>query len=376
MADIPVRASYIWLSGRDTHHDIRGKDKTLYFTAAQVALPPQELLEKGAFPEWNFDGSSTEQAKGLDTEILVRPVRAFKNVLPTHAPSTVRFIVLCECFLPNGQPTPDNTRAVARSVFDEDKANHKPWFGIEQEMVLVDVEMQRPLGWPAHGYPAPQGPYYCGNGSAAAFGRKYHDKFYELGLAMGLKLSGINAEVLPSQWEFQVGPCEGIEIGDHLVVARWLYIRILEEDGIDVDFRAKPFPDGDWNGSGLHTNFSTEETRAEGGLTKIMEYIERLSHTVKDDVPFYGAENNQRLTGHHETSRIDQFGFGVGTRGTSIRIPNQVNKEKKGYFEDRRPAADADPYLISARLFASATGMKAPKLDGMIPKLRKPWMPQ
>lgn len=371
-----VRATYIWLSGADTHHDIRGKDKTLYFSAEQLALTPAELIAAGVFAEWNFDGSSTNQAKGLDTEILVRPVRAFRSPLPTDVPQLPRFVVLCECFLPNGKPTPDNTRFLARQVFDEDKQGLAPWFGMEQEMVLMDAATKWPIGWAPGGYPEPQGPFYCGNGAHYALGRKHHDRFYDLALKMGLKISGTNAEVLPSQWEFQVGPCEGIEMGDHLVVARWLYVRMLEDDGIDVCFDAKPFPKGDWNGSGLHTNFSTSETRAAGGLSKIYEYIERLSKTVRGDIPFYGQENNQRLTGHHETSRIDQFGYGVGTRGTSIRIPNQVNNEKQGYFEDRRPAADADPYLVSARLFASALGLQAPGLKAIEASLRRPWMPQ
>ena len=370
-----VRASYVWCSGGDSHHDIRGKDRTLTFTAEQMLLTPQEALAAGLFPSWNFDGSSTNQAKGLDTEIMIKPVSAFPSPFPTAAPDIRRFIVLCECFLPSGEPTPDNYRFVARTVFGADPKNLEPWFGMEQELVLVDAFTRHPIGWPQYGFPAPQGPYYCGNGANAAFGRQYHDKFYELALSMGLKISGTNAEVLPSQWEFQVGPCVGIEAGDHLTVARWLYVRLLEGDRADVDFRAKPFPQGDWNGSGLHTNFSTTETRAEGGLSKIYEYIERMSKTVAHDIPFYGSDNNQRLTGAHETSRIDQFGFGVGTRGTSIRIPNEVNKEKKGYFEDRRPAADADPYLVSARLFASAVGIKAPILADLEEKLRHSWMP-
>ena len=376
MSKQPVRVTYVWCSGRDSHHDLRSKDKTLYLTADEAAKAPQELLEAGVFPEWNFDGSSTEQAKGLDTEILVRPVKAYKNVLPAYAPDIKRFVVLCECYLPSGLPTPDNTRFVARQVFAEDKVGLVPWYGMEQEMVLVNIAKQWPVGWPSNGFPSPQGPYYCGNGATAALGRKYHDKFYELALSMGLTISGTNAEVLPSQWEFQVGPCEGIDMGDQLTMARWLYVRLLEDDGIDVDFRAKPFPQGDWNGSGLHTNFSTTETRAPGGLSKIYEYIDRMSKTVVHDIPFYGSDNNQRLTGAHETSRIDQFGFGVGTRGTSIRIPNQVNNEKTGYFEDRRPAADADPYLVSSRLFASAIGLEGKALQAIEGRLRKSWMPQ
>lgn len=375
MATQPVRVTYVWCSGKDSHHDLRSKDKTVYLTGEQAGAAPQELLDAGVFPEWNFDGSSTEQAKGVDTEILVRPVRAYKNVLPSYAADIKRFVVLCECYLPNGQPTADNFRYVARQVFAEDKSNSKPWFGMEQEMVLVDVQRSWPVGWPSFGFPPPQGPYYCGNGAKAALGRRHHDKFYELALSMGLKISGTNAEVLPSQWEFQVGPCEGIDAGDQLIMARWLYVRLMEDDGIDVDFRAKPFPQGDWNGSGLHTNFSTEATRAEGGIQAIYEYIDRLSKTVVGDIPFYGPENHLRLTGAHETSRIDEFGFGVGTRGTSIRIPNQVNNEKKGYFEDRRPAADADPYLVSARLFASSLGLEGKALASLAPRLRQKWMP-
>lgn len=364
-----VRVSYVWLSGKDTHHDIRGKDRTLYFSDAQLKMSNEELLSSGAFPIWNFDGSSTEQAKGLDTEILIHPVRVFTSPLTKYA-DVKRYVVLSECFLANGEPTPDNTRYIARQVFAADTKDLKPWFGMEQEYVLMKND--RPYGWPEGGYPAPQGPYYCGNG-VVALGRAFADRHYEVALSMGLKVSGTNAEVMPSQWEYQVGPCEGIEMGDHLVIARWLYLRLLEESGVDINYEAKPIR-GDWNGSGLHTNFSTEETRAPGGLAKIHEYVERMRSTVREDIPFYGAENNVRLTGKHETSRYDQFSYGVGTRGTSIRIPNQVNIDKSGYFEDRRPAGNGDPYLISARLFASATGTPAGVLEAKAESYRLPWM--
>lgn len=375
MTIIRGRATYIWISGRNTHHDIRGKDRTVLLSVEEAAKTPQELLAAGKFPEWNFDGSSTEQAKGLDTEILVRPVRAFASSLPQFTENVPWYIVLSECFLPSGEPTPDNTRAVARSVFDAEAAKeHEPWYGLEQEYVLTRSNW--PLGWPANGYPGPQGPYYCGFGPKAAFGRKFAERHYELALRMGLKLSGINAEVMPGQWEFQVGPCEGIEAGDHMIVARWLFLRILELEGdelLDVDYSAKPVR-GDWNGSGMHTNFSTAATRGENGLSAIHEYVERLSTTVRQDITVYGKDNNLRLTGHHETSRYDQFSFGVGTRGTSIRIPNQVKADGRGYFEDRRPAGDADPYLVSARLFSSAAGVSSAVLEAYCAAHRLPWM--
>lgn len=374
----PVRASYIWLSGKDSHHDIRGKDKTVYLTAEELLLTPDALLAANKFTVWNFDGSSTNQAKGADTEILVNPVRVFKSSLPNHVTSIPWYVVLCECFLPSGEPTPDNTRFIARSVFDADKKGLCPWFGMEQEYVLM--RNGRPYGWPSFGFPGPQGPYYCGVGPTAVFGRKLAEKHYELCLAMGLKLSGINGEVMPAQWEFQVGPCEGIEAGDHMTVARWLFLRMLENecvDGefLDVDYSAKPIK-GDWNGSGMHTNFSTTETRAENvGMDAIMRYIDNLSTTVVKDIAVYGDENDLRLSGHHETSRFDQFSFGVGTRGTSIRIPNAVKADRCGYMEDRRPAGDADPYLVSARLFASATGLRdSEALDKYGEDHRLPWM--
>ena len=153
MSTKPVRVTYVWCSGKDTHHDLRSKDKTMYLTEEQLAKTPQELVDAGVFPEWNFDGSSTEQAKGLDTEILIRPVRAWNNVLPTEAPQVRRYIVLAECFLPNGQPTADNTRFLARQVFAEDKIGYKPWYGMEQEMVLVDATKNWPVGWPHDGFP-------------------------------------------------------------------------------------------------------------------------------------------------------------------------------------------------------------------------------
>ncbi|CAD2220094.1 glutamine synthetase [Angomonas deanei] len=367
-----TRVTYIWLGGKDSHHDIRSKDRTMYLTEEELKQHPKELLLKDFFPVWNFDGSSTGQALGTDTEILLKPVNAYPCCLPRRAGSKIPWIlVLAECYLPTGEPTPDNSRASARQTFDL-KTDERPWFGLEQEFFIVDRN-GRPFGWPAHGFPLPQGPYYCGTGAPYSWGRQYVDLHYETCLEMGLSVSGTNEEVTPAQWEFQVGPCEGIEMGDQIVVARWVLLRILEDNNLDVDYRAKPIK-GDWNGSGLHTNFSTESTRAENGLDAIHQYIERLSKTVKKDIVFYGAENDVRLTGKHETSSISQFSFGVGTRTTSIRIPNSVASERRGYMEDRRPAGDADPYLITSRLFASCLGLEAPALDVASPTHEKDWM--
>ncbi|KAG5507433.1 hypothetical protein JIQ42_07729 [Leishmania sp. Namibia] len=366
-----VRVTYIWLSGKDAHHDIRSKDRTMYLSEEDVAKHPKDLLANGVFPVWNFDGSSTGQAKGLDTEILLKPVNAFPCCLPRPSSKIPWILVLAECYLPSGEPTSDNSRATAREAFEQCPEEH-PWFGLEQEYFITGRD-GRPYGWPDHGFPAPQGAYYCGTGSRTAWGRKFCDQHYEVCLQMGLNISGTNAEVTPGQWEFQVGPCEGLEMGDQLTVARWVLLRLLEEEGLDADYHAKPIH-GDWNGSGLHTNFSTESTRAENGLDVIHQYIERLSTTVSKDIVFYGGENNKRLTGKHETSKVSEFSAGVGTRCTSIRIPNAVASEGKGYMEDRRPAGDADPYLVTSRLFASCIGLETPSLDLASPTHEKDWM--
>jgi glutamine synthetase len=372
---VPLIAEYVWLSGKNTHHDIRSKCKTLYVTPADAKLPPTELLKKGVFPVWNFDGSSTGQAKGHNTEIVIKPVAAWPHPFGKDIPTVA---VLAECYLPGtDEPTPDNTRYVARSVFDADTKNQKPWFGMEQEYVLVSTKTGKPLGWPDRGFPAPQGPYYCATGPVA-YGRNIAMGHYEKCLKMGLKISGTNAEVMPGQWEYQVGPCEGIEMGDSLVMSRWCYLRLLEDIGVfgldlDVNFEVKPIK-GDWNGSGLHTNFSTEAMRKPGGLAVIKESVKRLEKTVKNDMPFYSQFNNERMTGHHETSSWKEFTWGVGTRHTSVRIGNDVEAQGFGYYEDRRPGADADPYLLSAAVFSSSCDVPAPKLLAKLPEYTREWM--
>jgi len=277
------------------------------------------------------------------------------------------FVVLADCYLPTGPATSDNTRYLAQEVFENAAALPlKPWFGLEQEYVIMNSSTGKPLAWPANSQcvPLPQGPYYCGTNTTLAVEREIANKHLALGLKMGLKLSGNNAEVMPSQWEYQVGPCEGLESGDHTVMARWLMLRICEQVGnTDASFASKVVTDGDWNGSGLHTNFSTKPMREEGGYKIILDTMKRLEEEPLRELTFYGLDNHLRLSGHHETSRPEVFNFSVGGRATSVRIPNAVKEEQKGYFEDRRPAGSADPYLITARLFATSCAIPSPKLD-------------
>jgi len=225
--------------------------------------------------------------------------------------------------------------------------------GLEQEYTLFNADKVTPLGWPKGGFPGPQGPYYCSAGADVAFGRQVVEAHYRACLAAGIKMSGINAEVLPGQWEFQVGPAEGIEAGDHLWMARYIMYRVTEDFGVTVSFEPKPIA-GDWNGSGCHSNFSTKAMREEGGYKVIIEAIERLGKKHAEHIEVYGLGNEKRLTGKHETASYKTFLYGVANRGASIRIPRDTERDGKGYFEDRRPASNCDPWIVTSKIFDTA----------------------
>lgn len=232
--------------------------------------------------------------------------------------------------------------------------SHEPWFGIEQEYTLIDGNSRpaaHPLGWPIGGFPGPQGPYYCGVGANKVFGRDVVEAHYRACMYAGIPICGENAEVMPAQWEYQVGPAAGIAIGDDLWMSRFLLHRVAEDFHIGVSLDPKVVP-GDWNGAGAHTNFSTKQTRTPGiGMQAIQEAIDRLEknhakHILAYD-PHRGKDNERRLTGKHETSSIHTFSAGVANRGASVRIPRQVADDGHGYLEDRRPSSNCDPYAVA-----------------------------
>jgi glutamine synthetase len=296
--------------------------------------------------EWNFDGSSTGQAPGGDSEIVLRPVALFPD---PFAPSGASVFVLCACYEKDGStPARNNTRdrCAARMLAC---ASHVPWFGIEQEYTLFERDGVTPLGWPADGFPAPQGPYYCGVGTRSSFGRAVVEAHCSACLRAGVTLSGTNAEVMPSQWEYQVGPCTGIDSGDHMAISRYIMLRVCEEQGVVCSFDPKPVA-GDWNGAGCHVNFSTQTMREPGGITEILAAIGKLSTRHGAHMALYGAGNERRMTGRHETAGYDTFSHGVADRGASVRIPRLCDAQKCGYFEDRRPAANMDPYVVTGEL--------------------------
>jgi glutamine synthetase len=262
-------------------------------------------------------------------------------------------LVLCETWDPDGSPNKFNYRHECSRLM-EAHSKHKPWFGLEQEYTLLGTD-GRPYGWPKGGFPGPQGPYYCGVGTGKVYCRDIVEAHYKACLYAGIKIAGVNAEVMPAQWEYQVGPCEGIEMGDHLWVSRWLLHRVAEEFGASITFAPKPIP-GDWNGAGLHTNVSTAEMRADGGMKHIEAAMAKLEKRHEEHIAVYGEGNHERLTGLHETGSIDSFSWAVADRGSSIRIPRQCAKDGKGYFEDRRPASNACPYQITGIMVETIFG--------------------
>jgi glutamine synthetase len=230
---------------------------------------------------------------------------------------------------------------------------HNPWFGIEQEYTLmrpgrVGELPTQPIGFNEDGSePAPQGPYYCSAGTGASIGRAVAEEHYLKCLGAGVKIAGTNAEVMPGQWEYQVGPCRGIEMGDHLCMARYIMLRVTESHNVICSISPKPKEGGDWNGAGLHTNFSIASMRQAGGYPIILKVCEAFGPVAQEHIVLYGEGNDKRLTGKHETCSINQFKFGVADRGASIRIPRDAEKNGCGYMEDRRPGANADPYSVT-----------------------------
>ncbi|XP_037298842.1 glutamine synthetase 2 cytoplasmic isoform X3 [Manduca sexta] len=257
---------------------------------------------------------------------------------------------MCDTYKSNMEPTDTNHRIKCQEAYDKCK-DQEPWFGIEQEYILLDSDL-RPFGWPPGGYPPPQGPYYCGVGANKVFARDLVEAHYKCCLYAGVPISGTNAEAMPSQWEFQVGPSVGVAAGDDLWMARFILHRLAEEFGVIVSFDPKPV--SDWNGSGAHHNFSTKKMREPNGIIEIERAIEKLSRVHMRHIKVYdprgGKDNERRLTGLHETASINDFTAGVASRGSSIRIPRIVSENKCGYLEDRRPASNCDPYAVTDAL--------------------------
>lgn len=331
------QATYIWIDG--TGEFLRSKTRTMKHV-------PKSIEE---YPTWSYDGSSTGQAVGRDSDMHLKPVAQY----PDPFLGGNNKLVLCESYDCNMQPANTNHRYECNRIMSK-FLHEKIWLGMEQEYLLLDRD-NHPLGWPKHGFPGPQGKYYCGVGSDKVAGREVCETHYRACLYAGLEIFGTNAEVTPAQWEFQLGTVEGIAMGDQLWMSRYLLHRVAEMYGVIVNLDPKPqITSGDWNGAGCHCNFSTEAMRREGGMKLIEAAMPKLEAKHHEHMQVYdphgGKDNLRRMTGRHETSRHDQFSWGVAHRGCSVRIPRQVAAAKKGFLEDRRPASNCDPYQVIGKL--------------------------
>jgi glutamine synthetase len=327
-------AEYVW---SDLNGNLRSKIKIIqkkYFYS---------FTKLEDYPIWNFDGSSTGQSSTTVSDVIIRPVRLYKNPLINSSFDSV--LVLCECLNKDLSPHETNTRVKCEETsvkFNSDKC----LFGIEQEYTILERD-GKPYKWlncldPGLGA---QGPYYCSVGGDRAFGREIADEHMLCCLNAGIHICGTNAEVMPSQWEFQIGTCDMLTVSDDLLVARFFLHKITEKYNCSVSFHPKLF--SEWNGSGGHTNFSTIQMRETNGLTYIVEACEKLAKKHHEHIVVYGIDNDKRLTGNHETSDINTFSWDKQNRNCSIRIPLQVCIDNCGYLEDRRPASNMDPYLVT-----------------------------
>jgi len=331
-----IKLEYIWLDGNQPEPSLRSKTKVIDVDSEKFPLGV-EIADQ--LPIWSYDGSSTNQAEGNKSDCLLKPVRVVRDPQRKNA-----YLVMCEVLNPDETPHETNTR----HLINENKSDDL-WFGFEQEYTLVG-ENGKPLGFPDRGNPDPQGPYYCAVGTRNVEGREIAEQHLDVCLSAGLNITGINAEVLLGQWEYQLLGKGAKQGSDDLWLSRYLLHRICEQHSVHVEFHPKPV-EGDWNGSGLHTNFSNKRMREEGGKGYILDICNKLKERHTEFIENYGSDNEKRLTGNHETQSIEKFSVGESDRGASIRIPvGLVNDGWKGYLEDRRPSSNADPYKITRLL--------------------------
>ena len=324
------KLEYIWLDGYTPVPNLRSKTQIKEYDA----FPALEAL-----PLWGFDGSSTQQAPGRSSDCVLKPVAVYPDTTRKNG-----VLVMCEVMNADGTPHVSNHRA---TILDDPGA----WFGFEQEYFFY--KDGRPLGFPTAGYPAPQGPYYTGVGykNVGDVARQIVEEHLDLCLAAGINHEGINAEVAKGQWEFQIFGKGSRKAADQIWMARYLLLRLCEKHGIDIEFHCKPLGDTDWNGSGMHCNFSTKYMREVGGKEYFEALMAAFDKNLHDHIAVYGPDNDKRLTGKHETAPWNKFSYGIADRGASIRVPHSfIKNDYKGYLEDRRPNSQGDPYAIASQV--------------------------
>lgn len=346
---------YIWIDGAG---NTRSKTKVDCNPKYNVECL-DDLLS--LLPQWNYDGSSTNQATTENSEVILRPVKVVVDPFRQSSNDSNQnsYLVLCDTLDNNGCPLPTNTRSLAVEIFTKESEHSDPMFGLEQEFFISRkvANMMLPISFQANpGVPEEQGEYYCGVGGSNVYGRSMMEECLNKLVRANIPITGMNAEVAPGQWEFQV--CStGVDAADSLILLRYICNRVLEKNMLFMDISAKPVT-GDWNGSGCHINYSTNLMREDGGFKHIETALKNLAKVHDLHIRHYGDDNSLRLTGKHETSAMDKFTYSVAGRNTSIRIPHLTKANKCGYFEDRRPSSSLDPYKSTAILHATSVGLE------------------
>jgi glutamine synthetase len=321
-----TKVEYVWLDGYTPEPNLRSKVKILDL--------PDGIFFIDKIPNWGFDGSSTKQAEGNFSDCYLKPVKMYRSNKPN---STV--YVLCEVLDGDNNPHTSNYR---NSIGDEDVDF---WVGFEQEYFIRSAHNQPILGFEKRGMVDSQGTYYCGVGGHIV-GRQISNEHLDMCLEYSINIEGTNAEVALGQWEYQIFEKGKISASDDLWMSRYFLHKIAEKWGRSIELHPKPITTGEWNGSGMHTNFSNKKMREEGGESYFNSIFRAFESRTQEHIENYGSDNHLRLTGKFETQSIDKFSWGFSDRGASIRVPKIVSENWTGYLEDRRPASHADPYRI------------------------------
>jgi glutamine synthetase len=347
-----IKLEYIWLDGANPQQ-LRSKTKIVNidknYTNKELSMIVSFYKEgKLKAPIWNFDGSSTFQAVTSKSELLLKPVNYFINPFIDNS-----ILVMCEVY--NVDMTPHQTNTRSKMIDTLNKLDDESMYGWEQEYFIFDNKTNKPLGWPTEqgAFPRPQGEFYCSVGANNVVGREFVEEHTDLCIKAGIEVSGINAEVALGQWEYQVGMVTAEDGADQVWVSRYILHRLSEKYNYRIELDPKPFKGNEWNGSGMHVNFSTKTIRddKENKREIAIDMCKKLEKTHNEHIAIYGVNNESRLTGENETSSISSFGWGIGDRTKSIRIPSSINEENAiGYIEDRRPASNIDPYLVVERM--------------------------
>lgn len=319
---------YVWIDGIN---NTRSKTKIVY----------KNIVNVSELDEWNYDGSSTEQATNDNSDVILKPQKMYSDPFRKNKNA---YLVICDTYDKDYNPLKTNYRNKCEEVNKKCK-DFDPWFGIEQEYLIYD-KTGKPYMWENENKPYDMDLVsYCAVGGDRSFGREIVEEHLDFCLYAGVKICGINSEVTPSQWEFQVGTLNALDVADDLWIARYILNRLSEKYNCWINYHPKPLLS--YNGSSCHLNFSTKEMRDKNGIDEIFNACEKLKLKHKEHIKVYGEHNELRLSGKYETSNIDTFSYSVSHRGCSVRIPIFVNKNKCGYLEDRRSASNIDPYQIT-----------------------------